>query len=138
MINVHTIKLGKAKSNCYILSNKIGEALIVYAGDSANQIIDFILSNNFKPLHTTTHTAGHCCILIDNFFFTGDILFRGKLDKTINKNLVQQKYRDALKQILDLPCETIIYSGHGQNTSVEEELKSNQELKELFENECIY
>lgn len=212
-MKIHTIQVGKAKSNCYIISSDNGEAIIIDSGDNAMEIIDYLEKSFLKPLaifathahfdhisavsevkkrfsipfyihkdetkllsqlnmyrhfiakesfvevptvdfelfgsenigigdfnisiiHTGVHTTGHSCFLIDNAIFTGDILYKGKLDKTINKDNVIEKYRDALNSILILKGTTNIFPGHGGSSSIAEELKSNQELKELLQHEC--
>lgn len=77
----------------------------------------------FTIIETPGHTPGSCCLHFEreNVLFSGDTLFKegiGRYDFSYsNKNDLIK----SLKTILKLPEDTIIYPGHGEETSIDEE-----------------
>jgi len=85
-------------------------------------------------LFTPGHTPGEYCIYFpdDKFCLTGDVLFQNSIGRT---DLWEGDY-DALLQsiktkLLTLPDDTIIYPGHGDESTIGEEKKYNPFLVEL-------
>ncbi len=72
-----------------------------------------------KALHTPGHTPGGVCFLIGGALFSGDTIFPNGPGNTA---LPGADYRLILKsihsKIFTLPDETMIYPGHGLETSV--------------------
>jgi glyoxylase-like metal-dependent hydrolase (beta-lactamase superfamily II) len=72
-----------------------------------------------KTLHTPGHTPGGICFLIGNVLFSGDTIFPNGPGNT---ELPGADYRQILKsihsKIFTLPDETVIYPGHGLETTV--------------------
>lgn len=72
-----------------------------------------------KALHTPGHTAGGVCLLVGKHLVSGDTLFPGGPGNTWGN-------ADAFAQIIDsirtklfvLPDETIVYPGHGKDTTI--------------------
>lgn len=97
--------------------NKTGADAIVEDGDS------FVLCGmNVTVIKTPGHTAGSVCYLIDGILFSGDTLFAqsiGRCDfpggdfNTIEKSIKEKIYT--------LPEDTVVYSGHGEATTVKNE-----------------
>lgn len=79
-----------------------------------------------KVLFTPGHSPGGCCFLIGKNLFCGDTLFAGSVGRT---DLPGGSYETLMKsiktQILILPDDTIIYSGHGPESTLGEEKKYN-------------
>jgi len=79
--------------------------------------------NKFKIIFTPGHTPGSCCFYFpqEKIIFTGDTLFKrgiGRYDFSYsNKSDLQA----SLNKLLKLPEETIIYPGHGEQTTIGEE-----------------
>ncbi len=73
----------------------------------------------FHVLPTPGHTQGGVCYLLDSLLFAGDTLFAGGIGRT---DLPGGDYatliRSIQKQILPLPDSTIIYPGHGYDTTL--------------------
>jgi glyoxylase-like metal-dependent hydrolase (beta-lactamase superfamily II) len=65
----------------------------------------------------------------DGCVFTGDALFAGSIGRT---DLPGGNFDTLLKSIrnklLTLPGQTIVYSGHGPETTIEREINTNQYL----------
>jgi glyoxylase-like metal-dependent hydrolase (beta-lactamase superfamily II) len=70
-------------------------------------------------IHTPGHTPGSTCFLIGNHLFTGDTLFPGGPGNTnrdpIRFDRIIASIRDRL---FTLPDETIVYPGHGRDTTI--------------------
>jgi glyoxylase-like metal-dependent hydrolase (beta-lactamase superfamily II) len=77
------------------------------------------------------HTAGSIAFYSksDGCVFTGDALFAGSIGRT---DLPGGNFDTLLKSIrnklLTLPGQTIVYSGHGPETTIEREINTNQYL----------
>lgn len=75
-----------------------------------------------KVLHTPGHTPGGTCFLIEEYLFSGDTIFPGGPGNT---SLPGANHSDILKSIWEkvfvLPDSTIIYPGHGLETTVGKE-----------------
>jgi glyoxylase-like metal-dependent hydrolase (beta-lactamase superfamily II) len=89
----------------------------------------FKLGNTvIKVLHTPGHTPGGLSYYIESArtVFTGDTIFQGSIGRTdLPGGNLEDEIKSIKNKILTLPAETIIYSGHGQQSSVEWELKHN-------------
>jgi glyoxylase-like metal-dependent hydrolase (beta-lactamase superfamily II) len=85
-------------------------------------------------LFTPGHTPGEYCIYFhdDKFCITGDVLFQGSIGRT---DLWGGDYDTLLisikTKLLTLPDDTIIYPGHGEESTIGEEKKYNPFLNEI-------
>ncbi len=84
----------------------------------------------FVVLYTPGHTQGGICILVDGHLFSGDTLFLKSIGRT---DLPGGDYETLIQsintKILPLPEETIVYPGHGPQTTVAEEKTGNPFLQ---------
>ncbi len=87
-------------------------------------------SGSLTVLHTPGHTPGSVSFLVDNQVFSGDLIFAGSVGRTDLPGGSFEAMRDSLKRIKKLPSKTIIFPGHGPETSLENEIKSNPFLSE--------
>jgi glyoxylase-like metal-dependent hydrolase (beta-lactamase superfamily II) len=63
--------------------------------------------------------------------FTGDALFAGSIGRTDFPGSDHTQFiRNIREQLLSLPPETVIYSGHGPTSTIGNERKSNPFLSE--------
>ena len=80
-------------------------------------------------LHTPGHTLGGICLLSGKYLISGDTLFKGSIGRT---DLEGGNYENIINSIreklLVLPGDTIVYPGHGPETTIEEEMRNNQFL----------
>ena len=80
----------------------------------------------FKILYTPGHTQGGICILVEGHLFSGDTLFQRSIGRT---DLPGGNYAVLIKsiktQIMPLPQDTVVYPGHGPQTTVGEEKSEN-------------
>lgn len=81
---------------------------------------------DFKIIHTPGHTCGSICIQVENLLFSGDTLFKfgyGRVDLP-NGNF-SDIYNSIVEKLFILPGETIVYPGHGESTTITDEIRSN-------------
>jgi hydroxyacylglutathione hydrolase len=94
---------------------------------SDNQIVTFA-NTELLVLHVPGHTAGGLAFYSEKngCVFTGDALFAGSIGRS---DLPGGNYETLIKSIKNklfvLPPATIVYSGHGNETTIEREMKSN-------------
>jgi len=92
-----------------------------------NQTVKFG-SNELLALHVPGHTSGSLAFYSrnDNCVFTGDALFAGSIGRT---DLPGGDFNTLIKSIKNklfvLPPSTVVYSGHGNETTIGNEIKSN-------------
>jgi len=81
-------------------------------------------------LHTPGHTMGSCIFIVDNHAFAGDTLFKGSIGRYDFPHSDYDSMVNSLHKIKKtLPKDTIVYPGHGQNTTMEVELAKNPYLQ---------
>jgi len=85
-----------------------------------------------RVLHTPGHSAGGICLLLapQKTVFVGDTLFAGSIGRTDLPGGSFDTLIEAIKeQLLGLPDETTVYSGHGPATTVGAERRGNPFLQ---------
>jgi len=78
---------------------------------------------DFTVLHTPGHSPGSVSYLIENILFCGDVLFEGGgVGRTDLPGGSAPQLKDTITdRIFSLPPETVIYPGHGPETTVAKE-----------------
>jgi glyoxylase-like metal-dependent hydrolase (beta-lactamase superfamily II) len=79
----------------------------------------------FKVMHTPGHTVGGVCYLCDGILFAGDTLFAGSIGRTDFPGGSFETLRNSIKRIYTLPDDTVLLSGHGEQTTVLNEKRYN-------------
>ncbi len=83
-------------------------------------------SVQLKVLHTPGHSPGHIVLASDGFVIAGDVLFAGSIGRT---DLPGGSYAQLLNSIrtklMTLPDDTIVYCGHGPETTIGRERATN-------------
>jgi glyoxylase-like metal-dependent hydrolase (beta-lactamase superfamily II) len=82
----------------------------------------------FKVIHTPGHTKGCICLLFDKFLITGDTLFKMDVGRTDLKTSSHDELVESLGKLKKLDPSLIIYPGHGQSSTLDEEIKNNKHL----------
>lgn len=73
-------------------------------------------------IHTPGHTKGSVCIKWENVLFSGDTLFKNGVGRTDLPGGSTKKLEESLKErLFTLPPETVVYPGHGPETTIGEE-----------------
>ena len=85
---------------------------------------------HFKVINTPGHTYGGICLYGHGMVFTGDTLFHNSIGSSgIGTGTRSQLLNSIIDKLMVLPPETIIYPGHGSQTTVEAERKNNPYIK---------
>ena len=78
------------------------------------------------------HRPGHMTFAIDGCLFSGDVLFRGSVGRADLPGGDWPTLLATLEMLVGrFPPETVVYSGHGPETTLGAELASNPFLSEL-------
>jgi hydroxyacylglutathione hydrolase len=81
---------------------------------------------NFQVLHTPGHTPGGICLLGDGVVFSGDTLFHYGIGRTDLPGGSYHRLMESIRtRLLVLPDETIVYPGHGPETTIGAERAGN-------------
>jgi len=76
--------------------------------------------------HTPGHAPGHVILIGDGYALVGDCVFAGSIGRTdLPGGDLQQLMKSIRTQILPLPDETVLYTGHGPETTVGHERVAN-------------
>lgn len=86
---------------------------------------------SFKIISTPGHSPGGVLYYSESekTVFTGDTVFKGSVGRTDLYGGDTKTLTDSLKKIKKLPADCVIFSGHGEKTTVEHELKYNMFLR---------
>ena len=83
---------------------------------------DCALSIRFAP----GHAPGHVILVGDGIALVGDVIFNGSIGRTdLPGGDLQTLMRSIREQVLTLPEETTLYTGHGPETTVGHEARTN-------------
>jgi hydroxyacylglutathione hydrolase len=86
-------------------------------------------------IHTPGHTPGSVCLrmAIEGVLFSGDTLFCGSIGRTDLWGGSYEQIMTSIKErLLILPDETVVYPGHGPETTIGDERRSNPFVQQLF------
>ena len=82
-------------------------------------------NSEMTVMHAPGHSPGHVVIYGNGIALVGDCLFAGSIGRTDLPMSNPQQLADSLKKIASLPPETVVYPGHGPETTIGEERTSN-------------
>ena len=88
--------------------------------------------DEFTVLFTPGHSPGSISFYNSKqgFIISGDVLFFKSIGRTDFPNCSHELLIDSIKtKLFSLPPETVVYSGHGRNTSIGFEIKHNPFLQ---------
>ncbi|MDD6022270.1 MAG: MBL fold metallo-hydrolase [Acutalibacteraceae bacterium] len=94
-------------------------------------VIDFA-SHEIKVLHTPGHTMGEVCYIIDDLLFTGDVLFKGAIGRSDFENSNVFLLVQSLRKLASLGGDYRVLCGHGEETTLSQELKHNRFLEKII------
>jgi glyoxylase-like metal-dependent hydrolase (beta-lactamase superfamily II) len=79
-----------------------------------------------EVIHTPGHTPGGVSFAVSGHIFAGDTLFRGAIGRTdLSGGDYETLIRSIRERLLPLPDETIVHCGHGPDTTIGEERRTN-------------
>ena len=80
----------------------------------------------FSVMHTPGHTPGSICLLTEGIVFSGDTLFRRGMGTTLMPGSSRRQLLDSIHaRLMVLPDDTIVYPGHGRDTTIGAERRDN-------------
>ncbi len=84
----------------------------------------FVADVDLVALHTPGHTEGSTCFYLasENALFTGDVLFKGNIGRTDFPGSDPRAMERSLERLAGLPPATRVYPGHGEQTTIANEL----------------
>ena len=90
-----------------------------------------IANLEFACIDTPGHTPGGMCFLVQNCVLTGDTLFAGSIGRTDFSGGDFSSIITSIKsKLLSLPGDTIVYPGHGQISTINNEKLNNPFLQD--------
>jgi hydroxyacylglutathione hydrolase len=110
------------------LSASLGEQLRAGRADKMLHEGDIVSAGRyqFKVLETPGHTIGSISLYGHGVVFTGDALFLGSIGRTDFLGSSHEMLLESIhKKLLVLPEETIVYAGHGPDTTIGQERDYN-------------
>ena len=85
---------------------------------------------HFLVLHTPGHSPGGICLLGEGVVFTGDTLFNYGIGRYDLPGSSGSQLMDGIHtKLMVLPDETIVYPGHGPDTTIGTERRANPFLR---------
>ncbi len=92
-------------------------------------------NQQLRVIHAPGHAAGSLCFYheAEKFVVVGDVLFQNSIGRTdLPTGDHDLLIKSILQKIITLPDETIVYPGHGPETSIQEERTGNPFLTGVF------
>lgn len=81
---------------------------------------------SMEVIHTPGHTPGSISIALGDAVFTGDTLFAGAVGRTdFEYGSEEEMFRSIRNKLMPLADDTVIYPGHGGESTIGEERDSN-------------
>jgi hydroxyacylglutathione hydrolase len=129
-VYIHELDAGMLTSAVKNLSVLSGTFLTAKKADQLIDEGDIIEKAGIKlsVIHTPGHTPGGICLYCEseNTIFVGDTLFAGSIGRTDFPNGDMRQLVEGIKRkLLTLPEDTIVYPGHGPETTIGQEKAEN-------------
>jgi hydroxyacylglutathione hydrolase len=87
---------------------------------------------SFETLSVPGHSPAHLAYHTEGAVFSGDLLFAGSVGRTDLPGADWDTLVESIRTLADrYPRDTIVYSGHGPETTIGAELDRNPFLAEL-------
>ncbi|MFN2571667.1 MAG: MBL fold metallo-hydrolase [Gemmatimonadales bacterium] len=88
---------------------------------------------SFEVRHTPGHSPGSVCLIGAGAAFGGDVLFAGSIGRTdLPGGELETLIASIERELLPLPDDTIVYSGHGPETTIGRERRTNPFLTGIY------
>jgi hydroxyacylglutathione hydrolase len=88
-----------------------------------------------RVLHCPGHSRGGLCYSVDGLLFSGDVLFHGTVGRVDGQNASREDQIASVRCLYkEFPDDTIVYTGHGDSTTIGYERVSNERISETAVN----
>jgi len=102
-------------------------AHVVAGGDTVS-----VAGLEFDVVDIPGHSVGHVAFAADGALFSGDLLFAGSVGRVDLEGGDWETLLDSVRALVDrFPPDTVVYPGHGPETTLGAELARNPFLAEL-------
>ena len=104
-----------------LMTNKLTPDITLKGGETLN-----LCGMSFKAIHTPGHTEGGMCYIVEDKIFCGDTIFRfsyGRYD--FYGGSFQKLKNSIINKIFNLKGDYVLYPGHGEPSTLDEERKYN-------------
>ncbi|MFH1087397.1 MAG: MBL fold metallo-hydrolase [Chloroflexota bacterium] len=118
--------------------------MLTGAGSRSTAVPDRLLSEgdviscgplSFRVLYTPGHTQGGICLVGEGLVFSGDTLFNYGIGRTdFPGGSYEELMEGIVNKLLSLPDETVVYPGHGPDTTIGAERRHNPFILEHLRN----
>ena len=133
---VEKIETGYLEENCYIVSID-NDCLIIDPGDDFDKIKALVNKSQSIGLFSfeIIPTKGHKEDAVTYYFkdekimFVGDFIFKGTIGRCDLEGGNINDMMKSLKMIKTYDEEIMLYPGHGENTTLKEELENNPYMR---------
>ncbi len=88
-----------------------------------------------RLLPTPGHSPGGTCYRIGEHLFSGDTLFQGSVGRTDLPGSHWPTMEASLRRLMRLPDETVVHPGHGPDTTIGREKRTNPFLLQIDQRE---
>lgn len=120
-----TVKNGSKKFEAYQLPPVVQHTIPLVIGEGQHKIGEF----EFEALHTPGHSPGSLSFVFGDFAVVGDTLFKGGIGRTdLYKGDTETLMSSIEDKLLELDPNTIIFPGHGPESTISEEEMTNPYL----------
>jgi glyoxylase-like metal-dependent hydrolase (beta-lactamase superfamily II) len=82
-------------------------------------------THTFEVWHLPGHAPGHVGFLGGGHLLSGDVLFAGSIGRSDLPLSQPAALERSLQRLATLPPETVVHPGHGPDTTIGEEVRSN-------------
>lgn len=88
-----------------------------------------------RVLHCPGHSRGALCYSVDGLLFSGDVLFRGRVGRVDGQNASREDQIASVRRLYaEFHDETVVYTGHGEPTTIGYERVNNERVSETAVN----
>ena len=84
----------------------------------------------FEVIHTPGHTLGGICLYGNGVLISGDTIFYRSVGRTDFWGGKFETLQESILKLYKLPDDTVVYPGHGDNTTIGEEKHNNPFVRE--------
>ncbi len=115
-------------NSSYLFGDKVevrNPEIILSEGDEIK-----VGEDKLKVLSTPGHTPGSISLLAPGMIFVGDLLFKGSVGRSDLPGGSAVSLFESLRKLSKLPRETLVFPGHGEETTLSLELEMNPFLRE--------
>lgn len=109
------------------------KSIKIFKKSNTNENTTYTIGDfSFRVLYTPGHSSDSISFYFedDQKMFVGDFIFKSNIGRCDLPTGSEKDMQKSLEKIKNYPNEIILYTGHGEATTLEQELKTNPYLNE--------